>query len=131
MVVPFKTGGQILAVWSANASAVYMGFSGTPQTLANVTSANPLQTNVFFDDVFSTRGNGSFDAAASDPFRGLLGAPGQNGLLSVTSSSLQPHCKIHPNAYIWCKSLYCRRLLLYQRREHMHAVFPRDFHPAC
>ena len=34
VLLPMKTGGQILAVWSANASAVYMGFSGTPEALA-------------------------------------------------------------------------------------------------
>ena len=88
VLLPMKTGGQILAVWSANASAVYMGFSGTPEALANVTSANPLQKDSFFDDVFSTTGNGTFNAAASDPFRGMMGAPGQDGLLSV--GSLQP-----------------------------------------
>ena len=49
---------------------------------------HPLQKDSFFDDVFSTTGNGTFDAARQRSFRGLLGAPGQDGLLSV--GSLQP-----------------------------------------
>ena len=115
-----KTGGQILAVWSANASAVYMGFSGTPQTLANVTADNPLQKDNFFNNVFSTMGNGSFDAAASDPFRGLLGAPGQDGLLSVTFPLRA--CKYHCNypvhltlafypCCLWAAGLHAKRHL--------------------
>ena len=82
--VPIITGGQLLAVWSANASAVYLAFNATAQALANMTAArNPLEQDAFYDDLFSTEGNGSFNAAAADPFRGLLGSPGLAGLSSV------------------------------------------------
>ena len=84
VLVPITSGGQLLAVWSANASAVYLAFNATAQTLANMTTArNPLEQDVFYDDLFSGEGNGSFNAMAADPFRGLLGPPGMSGLTSV------------------------------------------------
>ena len=89
VLVPITTGGQLLAVWSANASAVYLAFSSTAQTLSNVTAHDPLEQDAFYDALFSAMGNGSFNAVAADPFRGLLGPPGQNGLTSVGSARLR------------------------------------------
>lgn len=92
-------------MWSINASAVYMAFVGTPQTLANVTAGDPLEKDAFYDDLFSTMGNGTFDAITSDPFRGLLGPPGQNGLTSVRRALLEHHST---SEFFWMLSLKTR-----------------------
>jgi hypothetical protein len=95
--VPITTGGQLLAVWSANASAIYLAFNSTAQTLMNVTGHDPLDQNATYDALFSSMGNGSLNAVASDPFRGLLGPPGQSGLTSVGNACLCMHSPDFPS----------------------------------
>ena len=80
--VPVAGGSTLLAVYSANASAVVLAFAGTNDTLANVTSSNPLEDPAFFKGAFSDQGNGSVDPVLADPFAGRVGS-GHEGLYWV------------------------------------------------
>ena len=80
--VPVAGGSTLLAVYSANASAVVLAFAGTNETLANVTSSNPLEDPAFFKGAFSEQGNGSVDPVLVDPFAGRVGS-GHEGLYWV------------------------------------------------
>ena len=80
--VPVAGGSTLLAVYSANASAVVLAFAGTNQTLVNVTSNNPLEDPAFFKGAFSEQGNGSVDPVLADPFAGRVGS-GHEGLYWV------------------------------------------------
>ena len=80
--VPVAGGSTLLAVYSANASAVVLAFAGTNETLANVTSNNPLEDPAFFKGAFSEQGNGSVDPVLTDPFAGRVGS-GHEGLYWV------------------------------------------------
>lgn len=73
---------NLLAVYSANASAVVLAFSGTNDTLVNVTTDNPLETDAFYKGAFSNQGNGSVDPVLADPFKGRIGG-GYQGLYAV------------------------------------------------
>ena len=80
--VPVSGGSTLLAVYSANASAVVLAFAGTNETLVNVTSNNPLEDPAFFKGAFSEQGNGSEDPVLTDPFAGRVGS-GHEGLYWV------------------------------------------------
>ena len=80
--VPVAGGSTLLAVYSANASAVVLAFAGTNETLVNVTSNNPLEDPTFFKGAFSEQGNGSVDPVLADPFAGRVGS-GHEGLYWV------------------------------------------------
>lgn len=63
-------GSSLLAAWAGIPSAVVLAFSGTNQTLENVTASNPLQSMNFFNAAFGD--NGTIDAETFDPFREVL-----------------------------------------------------------
>lgn len=81
--VPLDGGSEILATWSSNASAVVLAFKGANETLSNATANNSLQTPAFLNMSFGD--NGTVDADATDPLRGLLG---QQSLSAVRSPLL-------------------------------------------
>ena len=81
-LVPISGGSNLLAVYSANASAVVLAFGGTNETLTNVTSNNPLEDDAFYKGVFTDQGNGSVDPVLIDPFFGRIGG-GYQGLYMV------------------------------------------------
>lgn len=68
--MPMAGGSSLLAAWSGNASALILAFSGTNQTLDNVTASNPLQSMSFLGAAFGD--NGTIDAQTSDPFKEAL-----------------------------------------------------------
>ena len=82
LLVPISGGSNLLAVYSANASAVVLAFGGTNETLTNVTSKNPLEEDGFYKGVFTDQGNGSVDPVLIDPFFGRIGG-GYQGLYRV------------------------------------------------
>jgi len=86
-LVPISGGSNLLAVYSANASAVVLAFGGTNETLTNVTSQNPLENDAFYKGVFTDQGNGSVDPVLIDPFFGRIGG-GYQGLYAVRCLSL-------------------------------------------
>lgn len=59
-----------MAAWAGIPSAVVLAFSGTNQTLENVTASNPLQSINFFNAAFGD--NGTIDAEIFDPFSEVL-----------------------------------------------------------
>ena len=80
--MPISGGSHLLAVYSANASAVVLAFAGTNETLTNVTANNPLESDAFYKGAFSDQGNGSVDPFLADPFYGRVGG-GYDGLYRV------------------------------------------------
>ena len=80
--MPISGGSNLLAVYSANASAVVLAFAGTNETLSNVTAQNPLESDAFYKGAFSDQGNGSVDPFLADPFYGRVEG-GHDGLYRV------------------------------------------------
>lgn len=80
--MPISGGSNLLAVYSANASAVVLAFGGTNETLINVTARNPLESDAFYKGAFSDQGNGSVDPFLVDAFYGRIGG-GYSGLYRV------------------------------------------------
>ena len=81
-LLPISGGSNLLAVYSANASAVVLAFGGTNETIVNVTASNPLESDAFYKGAFSNQGNGSVDPYLADPFYGRIGG-GYDGLYRV------------------------------------------------
>ena len=112
--VPVAGGSTLLAVYSANASAVVLAFAGTNQTLVNVTSSNPLEDPAFFKGAFSEQGNGSVDPVLADPFAGRVGS-GNEGLYWVRRWLSSHHtCLVCERASSVCAAAIapCRKLFL-------------------
>ncbi len=107
-LLPISGGSNLLAVYSANASAVVLAFGGTNETLANVTASNPLESDAFYKGAFSDQGNGSVDPFLADPFYGRIGG-GYDGLYRVSRRHLgqTPHSKANLGKWTavckqWC-----------------------------
>lgn len=103
-IVPVAGGSNLLAVYSANASAVVLAFGGSNETLANVTANNPLETDAFYKGAFSNQGNGSVDPVLADPFQGRIGG-GYQGLYRVCCSILDCTCTCMWGDLGWCAAL--------------------------
>ena len=103
-IVPIAGGSNLLAVYSANASAVVLAFGGSNETLANVTANNPLETDAFYKGAFSNQGNGSVDPLLADPFQGRIGG-GYQGLYRVCCSILDCTCTCMWGDLSWCAAL--------------------------
>jgi hypothetical protein len=86
---PISGGSELLACWSANASAIVLAFSGTNETLANITADNPLETPGFMNTAFGD--NGSVDALAADPLRGVLGSQSLSSVSQRLGLGYFPH----------------------------------------
>ncbi|EIE24481.1 alpha/beta-hydrolase [Coccomyxa subellipsoidea C-169] len=86
--VPMAGGSSLLAAWSRNASALILAFSGTNQTLENVTASNPLQSMSFLGAAFGD--NGTIDAQTSDPFKEALAPDSLSSVISNVSSGTWP-----------------------------------------
>ncbi len=114
-LLPISGGSNLLAVYSANASAVVLAFGGTNDTLANVTASNPLETDAFYKGAFSNQGNGSVDPYLADPFYGRIGG-GYDGLYRV--------CRLHIQQIQRCteadldvRQMFCEGWLLLVREK--------------
>lgn len=118
--MPISGGSNLLAVYSANASAVVLAFGGTNATLANVTAGNPLETDAFYKGAFSDQGNGSVDPLLADPFYGRIGG-GYDGLYTV-------RCRHMWQTPQGIKFGTVARLLQMSQLWYEHRPYSRDVH---
>ncbi|BDA42896.1 probable lipase at C-terminar half [Coccomyxa sp. Obi] len=86
--VPMAGGSSLLAVWSANASAVVLAFHGTNQTLDTVAASNTLDSTSFLESAFGN--NGTIDALTFDPLRGALSPSSLSMVVSNVSGGAWP-----------------------------------------